>query len=352
MIETLTILFADWRDTHDLGLMMLLGGGLVGIIFGVLAERIDFCSRTAFGQLFDGSWRQDAGPVLCLLVAMLAAIGSVQMLAASEAVDFTTTGETDLRVGGIALGSLIFGIGMALCRGCISRLLVLTGRGNLRALFTLGFLGLVAWSSISGVLAAPRMALAGWLTLSVDSGFSATAALLTGGLLLGMVAFILSRIKHIPRHLGAAAVIGLMVGLAFAITGMVGADDFDPVAVEGLLFTRPLTETLAYFTYGQTLSLKFGIGLVPGCVLGAAISAGLGGRSRIETFDQNSPHPLRYLAGAIMMGFGGVVSGGCTIGWMLTNAASGHLGLIIAVAGFLTGMKLATSSFGRRLQPT
>ena len=36
-----TILFADWRDTHDLGLMMLLGRSC-GDDFGVLAERIDF----------------------------------------------------------------------------------------------------------------------------------------------------------------------------------------------------------------------------------------------------------------------------------------------------------------------
>lgn len=351
MIENLNMLFADWRDIHDIGLLVLLGGTATGIAFGAFAERIDFCSRTAFGRLLDGTWRQDASPIFALLVAMLAAIGSVQVLAAVDAVDFSRTGEADLRLGGIALGSIIFGVGMALCRGCISRLLVLTGRGNLRAFITLGFLGLVAWSSISGVLATPRMLLAGWLTLSVDSSFSTVAPLITGGVVLGLALFFSRHIQTRLRLFFPAAMIGLLVGMAFVVTGMLGADDFDPVPVEGLMFTRPLTESFAYFTYGQTLSLKFGIGLVPGTILGAAVSAAIGRRSRIETFDANSPHPIRYLTGAVMMGFGGVVSGGCTIGWMLTNASTGHLGLTIATAGFITGMKLAQSSFGLRFQP-
>ena len=95
------------------------------------------------------------------MLAMLAAIIGVQGLTLTDAVDFSTSGERDLRFGGIVIGGLLFGIGMALSRGCISRLLVLTGRGNSRALITLGFLGLVAWSSISGLLSAPRAALRG-----------------------------------------------------------------------------------------------------------------------------------------------------------------------------------------------
>ena len=45
------------------------------------------------------------------------------------------------------------------------------------------------------------------------------------------------------------------------------------------------------------------------------------------------------------MGFGGVVCGGCSVGWMLTNAAIGHQGLLLAVISMLMGMKLAQASF-------
>ena len=57
-------------------------------------------------------------------------------------------------------GTLLFGVGMGLSRGCVSRLIILSGRGNIRALITLVFLSLFAWSAISGVLAVPRITLA------------------------------------------------------------------------------------------------------------------------------------------------------------------------------------------------
>ena len=178
-MDTLNDLFTLWREDYSLGVLMLVGGGMTGLFYGIFAERTDFCSRAAFASLLDGSWRQDGTSLFYLMLAMLAAIIGVQGLALTDAVDFSTSGERDLRFGGIVIGGLLFGVGMALSRGCISRLLVLTGRGNSRALITLGFLGLVAWSSISGVLAAPRAALAGWLRLPYESGFSPQIAMLT-----------------------------------------------------------------------------------------------------------------------------------------------------------------------------
>ena len=344
-MDTLNDLFALWREDYDLGVLMLAGGGMIGLLFGIFAERTDFCSRAAFARLLGGTWRQDGTSLLYLLLAMLAAITGVQGLAFTDAVDFSISGESDLRFGGIVVGGLLFGIGMALSRGCISRLLVLTGRGNSRALITLGFLGLVAWSSISGILSAPRAALAGWLRLPYESGFSPQIAMLTALVLVAGIVLLLPHRRAPVGGMITAVLIGLMVPLAFIVTGMLGADDFEPVPLEGLLFTRPITESFAYFAYGQTLSLKFGIGLIPGCIIGAAVSAAVAGRSHVEGFGPDTPHPLRYLAGATLMGFGGVVCGGCSVGWMLTNAAIGHQGLLLAVISMLMGMKLAQASF-------
>ena len=123
------------------------------------------------------------------------------------------------------------------------------------------------------------------------------------------------------------------------MTGVIGADDFDPVPVEGLRFLQPVTETLSYWAYASALPLKFGLGLVVGTVLGAAISAFISGRSHVEGFE-NAPHPLQYLSGAVLMGFGGVVSGGCTVGWMLNNAATGHIGVVWQFLDMLLAIKL------------
>ena len=104
-----------------------------------------------------------------------------------------------------------------------------------------------------------------------------------------------------------------------------------------------MTETLSYWAYASALPLKFGLGVVLGTLLGAAVSAWLSGRSAVEGFE-NAPHPLQYLSGAVLMGFGGVVSGGCTIGWLLNNSATGHLGVGLAILGYVAGYKLTQAT--------
>ena len=355
-MEHLLEMIITWRDDYGVTPLVLIGGGLIGLVFGIFAERSDFCSRMALVQLMDGSWRRNSSSLLMVVIAMLTALLGVQL-----AIYFGLTGldqavshETDLRIGGILLGSMLFGIGMVLARGCVSRLLVLSARGNSRAMITIVFLGLVAWSSISGVLSAPRLALASWGNIALDANHGlAISAVLGLGLILALVVLWPYRQQFKPADALAPMVIGLMVLAGFLVTAVVGADDFDPVPVEGLRFLQPVTETLSYWAYASALPLKFGLALVLGTVIGAAFSAFWGKRNRIEGFE-DAPHPLQYLSGAVLMGFGGVVSGGCTVGWMLNNASTGHLGVVLAILGYLAGYKVtqATGLTARQWQPS
>ena len=352
-MDTLLDLIITWRDEFGVTPLVLAGGGIIGLIFGVFAERSDFCSRMALSHLMDGTWRRNSSSLLIVLIAM-----TVALIATQAAVYFGLSGldqavshETDLRLGGIILGSMLFGIGMLLARGCVSRLLVLSGRGNSRAMITIVFLGLVAWSSISGVLSAPRMALAGFGSIPLTVNHTPVISGLIGlGLLLALLILWPHRQGFKPRDAVAPIIIGGLVLAGFLVTAVIGVDDFDPVPVEGLRFLQPVTETLSYWAYASALPLKFGLGLVVGTVLGAAISAFISGRSQVEGFE-NAPHPLQYLSGAVLMGFGGVVSGGCTIGWMLNNAATGHIGVVLAIFGYVIGYKITQTRllpFGRR----
>ena len=65
------------------------------------------------------------------------------MLDVSEARQLAATGS----LSGAIIGGLMFGAGMILSRGCASRLLVLSGTGNLRALVTGLILTIVAQAS-------------------------------------------------------------------------------------------------------------------------------------------------------------------------------------------------------------
>ena len=124
-----------------------------------------------------------------------------------------------------------------------------------------------------------------------------------------------------------AASIGLLVPACFSVTSGLGADEFEPVPVEGLRFILPVADSLGYFVYSTALTPKFGLGLFGGAFIGPILLAKLSGRIVIEGFN-NAPHPLRYIFGVFFMAFGGVIAGGCTVGWLLT----GHV--LIAFAGF------------------
>ena len=347
--DTTAATIAEWRDHYGVIPLVLTGGGAIGLIFGVLSERSDYCSRMALVHLMDGTWRKNTSTLLSVMLAMLTALIGVQAVAFSGGVarlDAAISHETDLRVGGIVLGSMLFGMGMVLARGCVSRLLVLTGRGNSRALITVVFLALIAWSSISGILSSPRLALAGLGRVEFSGNHGHGIAIILGFILI-------SGIFYLWPHRGAFKLsdvatsfgIGLLVLAGFLVTGVIGADDFDPVPVEGLRFLQPVAETLSWWTYGTALPLKFGLTVVLGTVLGAGLSALWSGRSKVEGFD-DAPHPFQYLIGAGLMGFGGVVSGGCTIGWLLNNASTAHLGVVLAVLGYIAGYKVVHASRG------
>ena len=353
-MEQLLTLIIDLRDEYGVIPLVLTGGAAIGLLFGIAAERSDFCSRTALLSLMDGSHRTAPIPVLTILIAMLVALIGTQTAAilGLSTLDEAVHHEVDLRIGGIYLGAVLFGAGMILARGCVSRMLVLSARGNIRAVITITFLTLVAWASISGILATPRIALAGFGTLSITFNHSSVAAGITFLPLLALLGFWRRGLGALSAMQWAASVtIGLLVVLGFLVTGLVGADDFDPVPVEGLRFLQPVTESLAWFVYGSALPLKFGLSLVIGTLIGAGLSAQIGRRAALQGFD-GAPHPARYLAGASLMGFGGVVSGGCTIGWLLNNAATAHLGVFVAIAGYVTAYWLLSFTKWAALQPS
>ena len=141
-----------------------------------------------------------------------------------------------LNLVGLFLGTLLFGIGMGLSRGCVSRLIILSGRGNIRALITLVFLSLFAWSAISGVLAVPRITLASLGQIEYSAALSHSLFAIWVLLLLVAVMLVMRRggaDQPVKRALMAAS-IGLLVPACFFVTAVIGADEFDPVPVEGL----------------------------------------------------------------------------------------------------------------------
>src|SRR6056297_2191007 len=136
----------------------------LGLAFGALAQITRFCLRRA---LVGDDRRQAAG---IWLAALAVAVLGTQAAVALGLVGFADHRfmATDLPVLAILTGGLLFGAGMVLTRGCISRLTVLSGTGNLRAVLVVLVFAITAHAAIKGVLAPLRTALAS-VTVGVDS---------------------------------------------------------------------------------------------------------------------------------------------------------------------------------------
>ena len=281
---------------------------IVGALFGLLAERTKFCFRRSLV----GEDRRAAAGVW--LLGLATALIGTQVAVAQGLISFADHRfmSTELPWLAILVGGAMFGAGMVLTRGCVSRLTVLTASGNLRALTVLLIFAVTAHATLKGVLAPLRTSI-GSVTLPLENAALPGPALAwTAAIALVAVIFAL-RSGNRPVTLVLAALLGLLVPAAWVGTGYVLYDDFDPIAMQSLSFTAPAADTLFWSIASTSIPAGFGVGLVGGVLAGAALSA-LASRS-FQWVSFTSPRETgRYAAGAVLMGVGGVLAGGCTVG--------------------------------------
>lgn len=312
-------------------------GLALGALFGVLAEITDFCFRRAV--VGPAGTRRPAMGVW--LTALVVALMGTQAVVAGGWISFADHRfmAGDLPVLAIAAGGLLFGAGMVLTRGCASRLTVLAGSGNLRAALVLVVFAIAAHATLKGVLAPLRVAL-GSVTLPLGEHISLAA--LPGGAWLWTAAIAIPalavalRSGASKRTLVLAALLGLLVPLGWAGTGFVLYDDFDPIAMESLSFTSSSADTLFWGVAATSIPARFGVGIIGGVLAGAALSSLFAGRFQWQSFEAPA-QTGRYMAGAVLMGVGGVLAGGCTVGAGLSGVPTLSLAAILAITAIAGG---------------
>jgi uncharacterized membrane protein YedE/YeeE len=113
-------------------------------------------------------------------------------------------------------------------------------------------------------------------------------------------------------------------------------DAFDPIPQESLAFTGPVAEGLFWTVAATSIPAGFGTGLVAGVLAGSLAAALLFGRFRWQSFE--SPAETgRYMAGAALMGVGGVLAGGCTVGAGLSGVPTLSVAALLALAAIAAG---------------
>lgn len=332
---------------------VLWAGALLGLAYGALAQWSRFCLLRGLLQQWSG---QDGRLLRAFALALAVAVPATQALAAWAGIDLNQSlyrqGNAALPL--ILLGGVLFGVGMTLANACAARSLVLLGTGNLRSLTVLLVLGVSAYMTLSGVLAPLRVALDQSLRVALPSGSlpgllgAAGVAqppatwLVTAALSLALLAFSLGHrpLRQSPRHWLGGLLIGLLIAAGWWITGVLGADDFEPVRLTSLTFVAPVGESLQYLMLSTGSTLSFAVVTVGGVLVGSFLRALLVGEFRWQGYE--SPGQMgRSLCGAALMGVGGVLSLGCTLGQGLTGFSTLAVTSPVALAGIVLGARIA-----------
>lgn len=302
-------------------------GVLLGFAFGFMAQRSRFCLRSA---VIEFARNLTGGKLTVWLFAFATAVLATQWLALTGAFDASNARQIAARgsLSGAAIGGALFGIGMILARGCSSRLLVLAAQGNLRSVMSGLVFAVTAQAAWTGMLAPLRTAISEWWT--VDGGVSRDLIARTGighggALAFGAVwlaaAVFWARRQRVPAWGWAGAIgVGLTIAAAWWATFAISRLSFDPHPIQALSFTGPSAELLTRVLFAGDKPPTFDLGLVPGVFLGAFVAAALFGELKLEGF-HDAASMRRYIVGAVCMGFGGMLAGGCAVGAGLSGAA-------------------------------
>ncbi|MGI9501148.1 MAG: YeeE/YedE family protein [Geminicoccaceae bacterium] len=319
-----------------------------GLVFGAVVQRTHFCTMGAVADLvLFGDGRRMRAWLLAIAVGLL---GS-QLAERAGIVDLGDSfyRASDVLWLGALIGGLMFGFGMTQTGGCTSRNAVRLGAGNLKSLVVLLVMAVTAYMTMNGLLALPRIRLEmiGGIE-SIDQGVASTLGLngsaalvlaLTIAAALMVFCFKDKKFRASGKDVAAGLLLGALIPTGWLITGVLGADDFEPEPLTSFAFVAPVARGLIYLMTYPSAPISFGIAAVGGVLVGGFLAARWAGDFRIEGFS-DLDDLVRHLIGAVLMGVGGVLGLGCTIGQGMTGLSTLAIGSVLTTTAIMAGAVL------------
>ncbi|PKO35325.1 MAG: transporter [Betaproteobacteria bacterium HGW-Betaproteobacteria-7] len=335
----------------------------VAFVFGAIGQKTHFCTMGAVSDIVNmGEWSRMRMWLLAIGVAILGA----GVLHAAGLIDldksiYRTTAFTWLSY---LLGGFCFGIGMVLASGCGSKTLIRIGSGNLKSVVVFLVLGLFAYMTMRGVFGVFRVNYLDPVAINFPGGQDIPALLTAAGVEAstafwlavlgiggGLTAFcLLKRDFWTLDNLLGGLGIGLMVVAAWYVSGHLGyvAEHPDTLEeaflttnsgrMESLTFVAPQAYTLELLLLWSDTSrtVTFAIATVLGVIAGSFAWSLLTRNFRWEGF-VSVEDTASHLIGGALMGFGGVLAYGCTVGQGITGFSTLALGSIVTFLAIVAG---------------
>lgn len=329
-----------------------LGGLSIGVALGFAVQRSKLCT---FGAIEDFLIGGDSRRLRVFGLALGIALLGAQALVLGGVINpaETTYAPAALPLLSVVLGSIAFGVGMALVGTCGMGSLVRLGTGDLRSLFVVLVLGAAAYATLRGIFVDIRIGFIERFAVSLPGSGTDIAALMSRAAgfetrpfivaLLGIALVVLAlsdlRLRRTPRLLTAGVALGLLVTAGWITTSVMNDEFTGPARPQSLTFVSTVGKTVYAGLMNVSAFADFGVGSVIGTVLGASLAAWISGQLRWEAFDDDR-EMRRHLCGALLMGVGGILAGGCTIGQGITAGSMLALSWPFAVVGMIAGARL------------
>jgi len=365
---------------------------VLALLLGVVANKTNFCTM---GAVSDWVNMGDLGRIRAWLLAIAVAMLGVVILETMGLVNadaaFPPYRSSQLIWAENLLGGVLFGIGMTLASGCGNKTLVRIGGGNFKSVVVLVVIAVIAYfmtnpfpdtdKTLFGVL------FYDWIRpLAVDVGEAqdfgtllnpdnAVMTRLIMGIVLVLAAVVFvfksTDFRNSRDNILGGIVVGLVVLGGWYVSSNVEitvdeelyslsdyygewdmlADSEEgkpamgrPLSPQSFTFINPMGQTFGYIGSGLNRSmLTFGIMALLGVIVGSFLWSLLSKSLRFEWFVSFKDF-FTHLVGAVLMGFGGVLALGCTIGQGITGvstlAAGSFLALVAIVFGSAITMKV------------
>jgi uncharacterized protein len=361
----------------------------VALVLGAVVNKTNFCTMGAVSDLVNMG---DTGRIRAWVFAMAIAIIGVIAMEHFHVLSLDATRppyrSSSFEWMNYALGGVLFGIGMTLASGCGNKTLVRVGGGNIKSLVVLLVMAVFAYYMVNPFPGTDKtiysLVFYPWThPLSVSLKTNQDLGAIVGGMA-GMNAVTMRLILGSIIAVVMLAIVfrssdfrgrfdnilgGLVVGLAvlaawyatgglanissggdhYSWTGFVSNWDFlsdgssaapRSVGVQSFTFVNPTGETLGYAMSGfKSQFLTFGVVALLGVISGSFIWALLSRSFRIEWFSSIGDF-VKHVIGGMLMGVGGVLAVGCTIGQAVTGISTLAIGSFLAFASIVFGSAL------------
>jgi uncharacterized membrane protein YedE/YeeE len=345
---------------------------ITAVVMGAVVNKTNFCTM---GAVSDWVNIGDKGRLRAWILAMAVATAGLVFMEGTGIFTYPddpsqvfppyrTTGFAWLRY---IVGGFLFGIGMTLGSGCGNKTLIRVGGGNLKSVVVLIVGAIAAYimlhTDFFGLYMLPWVSattidLAKYGIKGQDIGSLVGAPMLLKlfigeGIAVAMLWFVFksSDFRSSFDNILAGIVVGLAIIIGWYITGgSMGKSwmeeamfaELPPtrVAVQSYTFISPMGDTARYVmnpTHSEFVN--FGVMALTGVIVGSFLYAIISKSFRVEWF-ANGKDAVNHIVGGALMGFGGVLAMGCTIGQGITGVSTLALGSYLALISIIFGSAL------------